>query len=108
MRALEGAAQTVAALEDAVRLMEQRYADREVCSVGAHRARGHDVGGATQRKGARTGRILEAWVGRGDIGPTPAEVAEYQDWRIRIVQHIYDAAGQPAIFRRCMTVYRRI
>jgi len=34
VRALDGAAQTVVALEDAVRLMEQRYADKECVRLG--------------------------------------------------------------------------
>ena len=34
VRALEGAAQTVDALEDAVKLAEQRYADRECVRLG--------------------------------------------------------------------------
>ena len=34
VRALEGAAQTVDALEDAVKLTEQRYADRECVRLG--------------------------------------------------------------------------
>ena len=34
VRALENAAQTVAALEDAVKLTEQRYADRECVRLG--------------------------------------------------------------------------
>ena len=34
VRALEGAAQTVDVLEDAVKLMEQRYADKEAVRLG--------------------------------------------------------------------------
>lgn len=34
VRALEGAAQTVGALEGAVRLLEQRYADKEAVRLG--------------------------------------------------------------------------
>lgn len=34
VRALEGASQTVAALEDAVQLMAQRYADKEAVRLG--------------------------------------------------------------------------
>jgi len=63
VRALENAAQTVAALEDAVRLIEQRYADRECVRLGhivRHVATPEQIYAATQQ--ART-EHPEAWVG---------------------------------------------
>ena len=63
VRALEGAAQTVAALEDAVRLIEQRYADRECVRLGhivRHVATPEQIYAATQQARAEH---PEAWVG---------------------------------------------
>ena len=63
VRALEGAAQTVGALEDAVKLTEQRYADRECVRLGhilRHVATPEQIYAATQR--ARAAHP-EAWEG---------------------------------------------
>ena len=63
VRALESAAQTVAALEDAVGLMEQRHADRECVRLGhilRHVATPEQIYEATQRARAEH---PEAWKG---------------------------------------------
>lgn len=63
VRALEGAAQTVAALEDAVTLMEQRYADREAVRLGhilRHAATPEQIYAATA---AARAEHPEAWAG---------------------------------------------
>ena len=63
VRALEGAAATVAALEDAVGLMEQRYADRECVRLGhilRHAATPEQMYAATQ---AARAEHPEAWAG---------------------------------------------
>ena len=63
VRALEGAAQTVAALEDAVKLMEQRYADKEAVRLGhilRHVATPEEIYAATQQARAEH---PEAWKG---------------------------------------------
>lgn len=63
VRALEAAAQTVAALEDAVKLTEQRHADRECVRLGhilRHVATPEQIYAATQQ--ART-EHPEAWEG---------------------------------------------
>lgn len=63
VRALEGASQTVAALEDAVQLMAQRYADKEAVRLGhvlRHAATPEQIYAATQQ--ART-EHPEAWEG---------------------------------------------
>jgi hypothetical protein len=63
VRALEGAAQTVAALEDAVMLMEQRYADREAVRLAhilRHAATPEQIYAATA---AARAEHPEAWAG---------------------------------------------
>ncbi len=63
VRALEGTAQTVDALEDAVKLVEQRYADRECVRLGhilRHVATPEQIYEATQRARAEH---PEAWEG---------------------------------------------
>lgn len=63
VKALEGAAATVTALEDAVALMEQRYADREAVRLGhilRHAATPEQVYAATQ---AARVEHPEAWAG---------------------------------------------
>ena len=63
VRALEGAAQTVDALEDAVKLTEQRYADRECVRLGhilRHVATPEQIYAATQQARAEH---PEAWEG---------------------------------------------
>jgi hypothetical protein len=63
VRALEGAAQTVPALEDAVKLLEQRYADRECVRLGhilRHVATPEQIYAATQTARAEH---PEAWAG---------------------------------------------
>ena len=63
VRALEGAAQTVAEIEDAVTLMEQRYADREAVRLGhilRHAATPEQVYTATA---AARAEHPEAWAG---------------------------------------------
>ena len=63
VRALEGASQTVAALEDAVQLMAQRYADKEAVRLGhvlRHAATPEQIYAATQRARAEH---PEAWAG---------------------------------------------
>jgi len=63
VRALEGAAATVAALEDAVGLVEQRYADRECVRLGhilRHAATPEQMYAATQ---AARAEHPEAWAG---------------------------------------------
>jgi len=63
VRALENAAQTVAALEDAVRLIEQRYADREAVRLGhilRHAATPEQIYAATA---AARAEHPEAWAG---------------------------------------------
>ena len=63
VRALEGAAVTVTTLEDAVRLIEQRYADRECVRLGhivRHVATPEQIYAATQQARAEH---PEAWVG---------------------------------------------
>lgn len=63
VRALEGAAQTVDALEDAVQLMAQRYADKEVQRLGhvlRHAATPEQIYAATQQARAEH---PEAWEG---------------------------------------------
>jgi|GEM_PF-3689590 len=63
VRALEGAAQTVTALEDAVKLTEQRYADRECVRLGhilRHAATSEQIYAATA---AARAEHPEAWVG---------------------------------------------
>ena len=63
VRALEGAAQTVDVLEDAVKLMEQRYADKEAVRLGhilRHVATPEQIYAATQRARAEH---PEAWAG---------------------------------------------
>jgi len=63
VRALEGAAQTVAALEDAVTLMEQRHADRECVRLGhilRHVATPEQIYAATETARAEH---PEAWEG---------------------------------------------
>jgi len=63
VRALEGAAQTVNALEDAVKLTEQRYADKDAVRLGhilRHVATPEQIYAATQQ--ART-EHPEAWKG---------------------------------------------
>ncbi len=63
VRALEGAAQTVAALEDAVKLMEQRHADRECVRLGhmlRHVATPEQIYAATA---AARAEHPEAWAG---------------------------------------------
>ena len=63
VRALEGAAQTVDALEDAVKLIEQRYADKDAVRLGhilRHVATPEQIYAATQQ--ART-EHPEAWKG---------------------------------------------
>ncbi len=63
VRALEATAQTVAALEDAVKLMEQRYADKEAVRLGhilRHVATPEQIYEATQRARAEH---PEAWAG---------------------------------------------
>ena len=63
VRALEGAAQTVDALEDAVRLIEQRYADRECVRLGhivRHVATPEQIYAATA---AARAEHPEAWKG---------------------------------------------
>jgi len=63
VRALEGAAQTVAALEDAVRLVEQRHADRECVRLGhilRHAATPEEIYTATA---AARAEHPEAWAG---------------------------------------------
>ena len=63
VRALESAVQTVAALEDAVRLMAQRYADRECVRLGhilRHAATPEQIYAATA---AARAEHPEAWAG---------------------------------------------
>ncbi len=63
VRALEGAAQTVTALEDTVNLVEQRHADRECVRLGhilRHAATPEQIYEATQRARAEH---PEAWEG---------------------------------------------
>ena len=63
VRALESAAQTADALEDAVKLMEQRHADRECVRLGhilRHVATAEQIYAATQRARAEH---PEAWAG---------------------------------------------
>lgn len=63
VRALEGTAQTVDTLEDAVKLMEQRYADKEAVRLGhilRHAATPEQVYAATQ---AARAEHPEAWAG---------------------------------------------
>ena len=63
VRALEGAAQTVNALEDAVTLMEQRHADREAVRLGhilRHAATAEEIYAATA---AARAEHPEAWAG---------------------------------------------
>ena len=63
VRALEGAAQTVDVLEDAVKLMEQRYADKEAVRLGhilRHVATPEEIYAATQQARAEH---PEAWKG---------------------------------------------
>jgi hypothetical protein len=63
VRALEGAAQTVAALEDAVTLMEQRYADKEcvrLAHILRHAATPEQVYAATA---AARAEHPEVWAG---------------------------------------------
>lgn len=63
VRALEGAAATVNALEEAVKLTEQRYADRECVRLGhilRHVATPEQIYAATQRARAEH---PEAWEG---------------------------------------------
>ena len=63
VRALDGATQTVAALEDAVGLMEQRYADRECVRLGhilRHAATPEEIYTATA---AARAEHPEAWAG---------------------------------------------
>ena len=63
VRALEGAAQTVNALEDAVKLTEQRYADKDAVRLGhilRHVATPEQIYAATQQARAEH---PEAWVG---------------------------------------------
>ena len=63
VRALEGAAQTVAALEDAVQLMAQRYADKEAVRLGhvlRHAATPEQICTATA---AARAEHPEAWAG---------------------------------------------
>ncbi len=63
VRALESAAQTLAALEDAVKLMEQRHADRECVRLGhvlRHVATPEEIYAATA---AARAEHPEAWAG---------------------------------------------
>jgi hypothetical protein len=63
VRALEGASQTVAALEDAVQLMAQRYADKEAVRLGhvlRHAATPEQIYAATA---AARAEHPEAWAG---------------------------------------------
>ena len=63
VRALEAAAQTVNALEDAVKLIEQRHADRECVRLGhilRHVATPEQIYAATQQARAEH---PEAWKG---------------------------------------------
>jgi len=63
VRGLEGAAQTVDALEDAITLMEQRYADREAVRLAhilRHAATPAQIYTATA---AARAEHPEAWVG---------------------------------------------
>ena len=63
VKALEGAAQTVNALEDAVKLIEQRHADRECVRLGhilRHVATPEQIYAATQQARAEH---PEAWAG---------------------------------------------
>lgn len=63
VRALEGAAQTVTALEDAVGLMEQRHADRECVRLGhilRYAATPEEIYAATA---AARAEHPEAWAG---------------------------------------------
>ena len=63
VRALEGAAQTVNALEDTVKLTEQRHADRECVRLGhilRHAATPEQIYAATQQARAEH---PEAWAG---------------------------------------------
>ena len=63
VRALEGAAQTVDALEDAVQLMAQRYADKEAVRLGhvlRHAATPEQIYAATA---AARAEHPEAWAG---------------------------------------------
>ena len=63
VRALEGASQTVAALEDAVQLMAQRYADKEAVRLGhvlRHAATPEQIYAATA---AARAEHPEAWTG---------------------------------------------
>ena len=75
VRALESAAQTVAALEDAVGLMEQRYADREAVRLGhilRHAATPEQVYTATA---AARAEHPEAWVGVWDAPNVSKSIA---------------------------------
>ena len=63
VRALEGMAQTVDALEDAIKLVEQRYADRECVRLGhilRHAATPEQIYVATQ---AARAEHPEDWMG---------------------------------------------
>ena len=72
VRALEGATQTVDALEDAVRLMEQRYADRECVRLGHIVREGMTPAQYHAAEARARAAHPEAWVGRGDIAPDEA------------------------------------
>ena len=72
VRALEGAAQTVAALEDAVRLIEQRYADKEGVRLGHIVREGMTPAQYHAAEARARAAHPEAWVGRGDIAPDEA------------------------------------
>ena len=72
VRALEGAAQTVAALEDAVRLMEQRYADKEGVRLGHILREGMTPAQYHAAEARARAAHPEAWVGRGEIAPDEA------------------------------------
>lgn len=72
VRALENAAQTVAALEDAVRLIEQRYADRECVRLGHIVREGMTPAQYHAAEARARAAHPEAWVGRGDIAPDEA------------------------------------
>jgi hypothetical protein len=70
VRALEGAAQTVDALEDAVKLVEQRHADRECVRLGhilRHAATPEEIYAATQAARAEHPEAWEGvWVNEGE------------------------------------------
>ncbi len=71
VRALEGAAQTVAALEDAVGLMQQRYADRECVRLGhilRHAATPEQIYAATAAARAEHPEAwARVWVNEGEV-----------------------------------------